>query len=271
MSHAETLYFNDKSETLTTGSVITRAPAVAATTRCSTTSPRYTFVPTSRIVGALAEAGWTPVLAQQASVRNPAREGFQKHLVRFRLARQMNELDEYNVELLLTNAHDGSSAYVLNAGIFRRICKNGLVVSDASFEALRFPHRGLNPDRVAEGSMELANRIPSIVRRVGDFSRRLLSQGEQEAYAEEALALRYTQNPPVRAGSLLNVRRGEDAGNDLWRVYNRVQENLVRGGLGDGQLTRTGRRRSIRRINGISSSMKVNKGLWDLTEKYFAA
>jgi hypothetical protein len=56
---------------------------------------------------------------------------------------------------------------------------------------------------------------------------------EQLRFAERTLALRYPD--PMLAGmlpsQLLNCRRVEDTGDDLWPVLNRVQEGLLRGGL----------------------------------------
>ena len=43
-------------------------------------------------------------------------QSFQKHMVRFRRAEQMQTLDEWNVELVLLNSHDAGCAYQLHAG-----------------------------------------------------------------------------------------------------------------------------------------------------------
>lgn len=63
-----------------------------------------------------------------------------------RRASQMETLDEWNLELALLNAHDGGCAYQLDAGIYRRICSNGLVVADGPFETIRFRHAGLDQE-----------------------------------------------------------------------------------------------------------------------------
>jgi len=53
------------------------------------------------------------------------------------------------------------------------------------------------------------------------------------AFAEAALRLRFSE--PAESGmqpaQLLACRRSEDVGDDLWHVYNRCQEHLLRGGL----------------------------------------
>lgn len=58
----------------------------------------------------------------------------------------MHTLDEWNAELVLTNSHDALCAYVLQIGSFRRICSNGLVVSDETFSAIHFRPSGLKTE-----------------------------------------------------------------------------------------------------------------------------
>ena len=69
------------------------------------------------MVDSLRELDWVPVDVEEQRIRLEARRGFQKHLLRFRRAEQMETLDEWNVELVLVNSHDAGSAYQLHAGI----------------------------------------------------------------------------------------------------------------------------------------------------------
>jgi hypothetical protein len=71
---------------------------------------------------------------------------------------------------------------------------------------------------------------------------------------------------PVDAGTLLKARRPADEGTDLWTTMNRVQENLVQGGMSDSHRDRRGRMRSVRALRGIDSKVSLNKGLWNLAE-----
>jgi hypothetical protein len=71
----------------------------------------------------------------------------------------------------------------------------------------------------------------------------------------------------VDAETLLKARRTEDEGTDLWITMNRVQENLVQGGLSDFHPDRRGRLRSVRALRGIDSKVSLNKGLWGLAEQ----
>ena len=60
-----------------------------------------------------------------------------------------------------------------------------------------------------------------------------------------------------------------DTGDDLYSALNKVQENLLRGGLArrsaSGRLVRT------RRISSIKEDVRINSGLWDLAAGVLAA
>ena len=83
------------------------------------------------------------------------------------------------------------------------------------------------------------------------------------------MLLRYpsVSEAPVEPETLLKARRGEDEGTDLWRSMNRVQENLLRGGVSDCRRDQRGKLRSVRGLRGIDSKVSVNKGLWGLAER----
>src|SRR5215471_14140748 len=87
-----------------------QAPSIFAPGPMRGVSSRYTFVPTARIVSGLREHDWVPVEVEQQRIRNEARRGFQKHMLRFRRVEQMQTLDEWNVELVLLNSHDRGCA-----------------------------------------------------------------------------------------------------------------------------------------------------------------
>lgn len=75
---------------------------------------------------------------------------------------------------------------------------------------------------------------------------------------------------PITPDQLLAPRRWEDAGNDLWKVFNRVQENVIAGGLSAIKRDENGRRVrrvSTRQVKGIDADVKLNRALWTLGGK----
>jgi hypothetical protein len=64
--------------------------------------------------------------------------------------------------------------------------------------------------------------------------------------------------------SILTPNRIEDQGNNLWNVFNTIQEKLIRGGF--IYSVNEKRPRTARPINNIINSNKVNTELWELAQ-----
>ena len=250
--------------------VRSRAPAVFAASADERLSAKYTFVPSERVFTGLMSAGFLPVEARQASARRGSAL-HARHVVRLRPRFDTVQLKDSIAEVVFLNSHDGTSAYQLRMGLFRVVCTNGLIVSRGAFPAYCVSHRGNIVDDVIAGALELAERFESLAAQVERMEQRRLFKDEQLGFAARALALRFPD--PAQSGmeplQLLACRRTEDVGDDLWRVYNRCQEHLLRGGLSRrsacGRLTRT------RRISSIRRDVQLNGQLWDLAAQVLEA
>lgn len=247
-----------------------QAPSVFAAAPQAGVSERYLFLPTSTIVNRMRQEGWAPVEVQQQAVRVEGRMGFQKHVIRFQRRDQIAKPGEYTPELCLVNSHDRSSAYQIHGALYRFVCANGLMVSDSTIERVSIRHSGRETDEVIAASFSMLAQIPQLTERVNAFRARQLTPAEQHLFAERALQLRWEdlRFAPVRPEKILWPRRTEDTGADLWTVYNRVQENLLRGGQRDYFQRRDNGRRigKSRPITGLDESIRVNKQLWELAE-----
>jgi len=73
----------------------------------------------------------------------------------------------------------------------------------------------------------------------------------------------------MEPSQLLRIRRPGDTGDDLWSTLNKVQENLIRGGL--TRRTATGRLTRTRGITAIRRDVELNSRLWDLAAEVLAA
>jgi hypothetical protein len=251
-------------------SLAVQAPSVFAEQAVQGVSDRYTFIPTSKIVTRMRAEGWAPVDAREQAVRLENRIGFQKHMIRFQHRAQIGRGGEYVAEIALVNSHDRSSAYQLHAALYRLVCGNGLMVSDTTFEHISVRHSGGESDEIIAASFKLLATVPQLTEHVESFRARQLNDTEAKAFAEAAIMLRWdaVQNAPVSAEKVLESRRYEDKGNNLWQVYNRVQENLLRGGQKDYSRRRGNgtRHTRTRPVSGLAEDIRLNKSLWHLAE-----
>ena len=247
-----------------------RAPAVFASTADERMSDKYTFIPTEKVLTGLVQAGFVPMDARQTRTRsrNPQ---YARHVVRLRRRFETVQLRDCVPEVVFLNSHDGTSAYQLRLGLYRVVCTNGLIVSRGAFPTLVVSHRGDIVDEVISGALEVSERFELLAGRVEHMEQRQLVRDEQLLLAEGALALRYPD--PLQAGmqpaQLLTCRRADDLRSDLWSVFNRIQENLLQGGL--TRRAPSGRLVRSRRITSIREDVRLNDRLWDLAEGLLTA
>ncbi len=171
----------------------------------------------------------------------------------------------------MINSHDGTSSYQLMAGVFRLVCSNGMVVADSLLEYVKVKHTGSVVDNVIDGCIDILGRLPLAMESVREMQALTLTDGEQRAFAQAAIAARYDtpEAAPIQADRLLAPRRHADQGPDLWRTLNRVQEGMIRGGVSYIHRNADGQRshRRTREINGIDQNTSINRALWTLAEE----
>lgn len=251
-----------------------RVPSAFAAKAHEATTERYSFFPTATVIDALRESGWAPVSVQEQTAREEGRKGFQKHLVRFHRRSELNTtpLGDSRIELVMMNSHDGGCAFRLYAGVFRQVCTNGLIVSDATFSAVSVRHTHRTVDEVITVSQKIAGNSDQIGSHIESFRQRTLTDEEKLNFASRALALRYdsVEESPVYPAKLLEPVRSADYGNSLWQTFNVVQERMMRGSRPDRlKALREDRRIArVRKITGLDSQLQMNRNLWELAASY---
>jgi Domain of unknown function (DUF932) len=241
-------------------------PSAFAVAPWQAMSTRYRMIPTIQVIDHLRQHGFLPVSAQQGRTRIPGKQDFTRHVIRF-INQDWSTVKVGDVipQMVLSNSHDGTSAYKILLGMFRVACTNGLMVHSNDINEISVRHSGPETlaDDVLEASYEVIEQTPKAVAQIEDWSRRDLNTDQKMAFAEAALELHESVLKPSTE-QVLRVRRNADAGNDIWRTMNTVQENLIRG----GQLTRnaTGQRRHVRAIKSLNEDVRLNRALWKLTE-----
>lgn len=249
-------------------------PTIANAYAFADRSASFKPVTTIDVLSALNREGFEVFDARSMALRSRLeRDGYQKHMVRMRHA-DHGQTRDYVPELIMLNANDGTSSWQLILGAFRFVCENGIIIG-TTFGSARVSHTGDNiANRVATaayGVLANAERLHNVI----DTWRGItLDNDAQMAFATEAHAIRFEtpDNAPVSPQTMLTVRRNADAGDDLWSVFNRVQENTTRGGF-TGRITNAKgkpRKATMRPINGIASTIDVNRALFDLGERYAA-
>jgi hypothetical protein len=236
----------------TTGS-LNRDP-LTAEHGASTVSDRYGFVSTRTLLDNLQAEGFTPRDIQIARVNKTERQGFQKHIIRLKHDSLMPSIgNDHQPEIVLVNSHDARSSLKLALGIIRFVCMNGIISGEMAFST-RFIHRDITTDRVNEAAIGLTKMVPQLQARIAGMKERVLSEPEVGKFIRDAAALRWDDERKINevTWALGRKRRYEDGTNNLWQVFNRVQENIIRGGY------------RVRKITSAAKDVEINRDLWNL-------
>lgn len=242
------------------------APAIFSREAHEDVSDRYGFVPTFEVLKGMRAAGLVPTEVRNYLRRNPDNMQFTKHMIRFQpegpLAK-VKVLGDLVPQVVGINAHDRSSYYRLLGGIMRLVCLNGLLVSAGEFvEPLIVRHTKNAVDEIVARSLHVIDQSSKVFDHVKVMQRVHLTQRQQVQFAQKAIAIRPAHEGAYDPKLLLNARREEDKGDNVWLVYNRVQENMMRGGIPG--LTADSRRTRTAPINAIGADVNINAHLWSL-------
>ena len=232
-------------------------------------SNKYLFVNTETIIDDLDKLGWKPVQAAQRKARKKEGTIFSKHMVAFQnpdIQITSEDGDNAYPRILLTNSHDGMQAFKFSVGIFRLVCSNGLVVADEQFSDFKIKHKGYSFDELRNVVRQAVEDLPNKVKIMNDMKKRILTEEEKRKMALDAMLIRAgvkeLQYDEETLTDILDPKREEDKGDDLWRVFNVIQEKITQG---DFHAALTGAKvRKVRKIKSFEKDMKVNKELFKL-------
>jgi len=247
------------------------APTVFTETPAENVSKHYTHIPTSQVLEDMKKLGWGVVNAQQVKARKNTTQGFQKHLLTFRNPDVViNGADGDTVfpQILLTNSHDGKNAFTFTAGLFRLVCSNGLVIADAKFEDVKMRHMGYTFEDLQVQIKEMVERLPLTVESMNKMKNIELTTKQMKDLAKKSLTTRFTEEQlkvvNINLDELINPVRDEDKGNDLWSVFNVIQEKII---SGDFTYISGDRLRKAREVKNFKQDMDINKKLFAIANE----
>lgn len=240
-----------------------------------TGSLRYSQIATIDVLDKLEKCGWVPVKIDTSRAYKKSNDQV-KHLIRLQHVDTLSKDEGEVLQMLMVNSHDCSAAYRFMMGIFRFICSNGLVTGDI-FQKVSIRHVGDALGKVEQTIGSILDIAPTIHAEVDKMRQKQLEPGQIIDLCKAAYQIKYPDinETLVMPEQLATVHRQADVGNDVWRVFNRVQENLIRGRVKvlvekpekneytGNTFTRRGYKK-VRSLNNIEKNVKVNRQLWDL-------
>lgn len=234
-------------------------------------SKKYTFLPTYKIIEDMKKLGWEVCQALTMKTNNPDQIKYGKHMVKFfnpgLTIKGAEGQPEAYPQILIMNNHRGWGRFKFEIGIFRLVCSNGLVVKDRDFGSFVLRHLGYSFEELQSLVNGAVETLPGIVKKINQMEQTVLTGPQMKSFAIEALKVRLGKDcapSDNEINDLLKSTRKEDEGNSLWKVYNRVQEKLVKGGF--TSTNKAKKERKVRSITNMLKDIEINQTLWTLTE-----
>lgn len=237
------------------------------------TSKKYSFIPTFQIIEDMEKLGWKVCQAVAMSSSDQVQQKYGKHMIKFFnpdifIADGQGGVEAYP-QILIMNNHRGWGKFKFEIGVFRMVCSNGLVVKDKDMGSFVMRHLGYSFDELKKLVNDAVEALPGIVQKINVLSERTMTAKEQADFAKKALEVRLGEERECtdeEVRQILQSTRKEDDGNTLWKVFNRVQEHLIKGGW--ETQTANGGARKVRKITNMMKDLDLNQKLWSLTEAY---
>ena len=132
--------------------------------------------------------------------------------------------NEAFTSITLSNSSNGAQPLQMSLGMYRQVCSNGMVTFDQHAESQNIKHTEINYRDLDRLVASMNVRASKLLTDVNEMKHTGLSIEDMRKLAVEAASLRYTDLEDINIDDLFAVNRVEDESDDLWTVFNRIQE-----------------------------------------------
>jgi hypothetical protein len=209
------------------------------------------YIPTLDVVTKLQNEGWQLKGFAEHRIKNRkiSNNYIQMQHPDFAVQNKQGKNEAFT-SITLSNSSNGAQPLQMSLGMYRQVCSNGMVTFDQHAESQNIKHTEINYrdlDRFVSSMNSKANKL---ITEVNEMKHRGLSIEDIRKLAVEAASLRYTDLEDINIDDLFAVNRVEDESDDLWTVFNRIQENLTHD------------------ITNMKEDIKLNQQLFKLVETF---
>lgn len=243
-------------------------PVIDATTAHSSRTDKFRVVPTAEVLTMLSEHGYRVTDFIQSRARTQDRRETSRHMFRLRHVDDIGRPRDHVAEIVGVNALDGSSSFRFYGGVIRFVCFNGMVTGNF-FGTAHVRHIGNDVlENVFSAVNNIAKCMPDVIENVSRYDAITVDRETTDRMLKKALAIRFTEpqrEKMVTMPNLGTIRRNDDERPTLWNVFNRIQENVIKGGPRYVIKDKYGhqRRSSMREVKAVADNVRINSQLWD--------
>jgi len=154
--------------------------------------------------------------------------------------------------ITISNSCNGAQPLNMDLGVFRLVCSNGAVRFDRAAES-SVKHTEVNHRELPQIIAKMNDKAVILAEEINNMKRKQLSVEDMKKFAFEAARLRFDDLSDINVEDILRVNRIEDEGNDVWTVFNRIQESLTHN------------------VTNFNQDILLNKQLFALADQYALA
>jgi hypothetical protein len=209
------------------------------------------YIPTLDLVTKLQDEGWrlSGVAEHRSKNRKITNNYVQMQHPDFAVQNKQGKNEAFT-SITLSNSNSGAQPLQMSLGMFRQVCSNGLIAYDQHAESENIKHTEINYRDLDRFVSTMNSKANKLLTEVNEMKHRGISMKDLRKLATEAYLLRYDNLEDINIDDLFAVNRVEDESNDLWTVFNRIQENLTHD------------------ITNMKEDIKLNQQLFKLVETF---
>lgn len=240
-------------------------------------SDKYTMATTMDVVNDMAQIGWFPTQAKQCRGKKNSKGIRSYHMISFQnpdiKILKDGEIEAYPT-IILQNSHDGFSSFKFMCGLYRLVCSNGLILADAEYASVSIRHINYNFEELRHVINDIVEKLPEKIAVINKMKSTELTEEQKTEFATNVIKVR--KDIPIEKEievsndtitDILTPVRKEDEGNNLWAIYNVLQEKIINGYFSYAKDENT-KARKMRKITSPIKDININCELFKLASNY---
>lgn len=208
------------------------------------------YIPTLDVMERLQNEGWllTGVAEHRLKSRKIESNYIQMQHPDFSVLNKQGKTEAI-ASITISNSCSGKKPLEMDLGSFRLVCSNGLVKKE-TIEHSKIKHTEIDYLKLPQFLSNINNKALILADQINGMKYKGMSVDDMKRFAYDAAKLKFQDLREIDTDSLLKVNRIEDEGEDVWTVFNRIQENLTHD------------------ITNMSRDIKINQQLFAMAEQY---
>ena len=218
---------------------------------------RYNMIETKPFLDLFQFKGFQVQTIKCATTRKEQWLGHEKHRITLAHPDFSGNIGSPTIQLI--NSSNGSSQFELLLGFLTKVCSNGATLSREHWH-YQVRHIGKNNLDITQLTDSIFQGFEVVSSQVNKMHSKTLPIYDQWKMAEYAIGLKWeNKDIPFPISSMLKGYRLEQEDSTVWNIYNRVQENLIRG----FEYQSGKRTRKTRAVKSVNADTTLNQKLWD--------